>query len=126
MRTGKPGKHIIDLSLLNHLNADGCPSCGHNFTLGDPVVEACGAWEGGPRLIHDHEAVFDRYAEAASAAQEYGLGVNAGHDLNLDNLSDFIRIPGILEVSIGHALISDALRYGLEETVRRYLACIHD
>ncbi len=60
MQTGKPGKHIIDLGLLNHLNADGCPSCGHKFNLGDPVVEACGAWEGGPRLIHEHEAVFDK------------------------------------------------------------------
>lgn len=74
----------------------------------------------------EHEAVFDRYAEAASAAQELGLGVNAGHDLNLDNLPDFVRIPGILEVSIGHALISDALKYGLAETVRMYLACIDD
>ena len=60
MQTGKLGKHIIDLGLLNHLNSEGCPACGHKFNLGDPVVEACGAWEGGPRLIHEHEAVFDR------------------------------------------------------------------
>jgi len=60
MRTAKPGKHIIDLALLNRLNAEGCPACGHKFTLGDPVVEACGAWEGGPRLIHESEAIFDR------------------------------------------------------------------
>lgn len=60
MRTAKPGKHIIDLALLNRLNAEGCPACGHKFNLGDPVVEACGAWKGGPRLIHESEAIFDR------------------------------------------------------------------
>ena len=59
IRTSRKGKHIIDLALLNQFNAQGCPACGHKFNLGDPVVEACGAWEGGPRLIHEHEAVFD-------------------------------------------------------------------
>jgi pyridoxine 5-phosphate synthase len=49
--------------------------------------------------------------------------VNAGHDLNLSNLGPFLGgVPGVLEVSIGHALIADALEYGLEDTVRRYLA----
>jgi pyridoxine 5-phosphate synthase len=62
------------------------------------------------------------YAEAARGAVESGLGVNAGHDLNLDNLKYFVKhIPGLLEVSIGHALISDALYYGLENTVQMYL-----
>jgi pyridoxine 5-phosphate synthase len=66
-----------------------------------------------------------RYAEAARAAQAAGLGVNAGHDLNLANLPGFLRaVPGVLEVSIGHALIADALEYGLAETVRRYLEAI--
>ena len=52
-----------------------------------------------------------------------GLGVNAGHDLNLENLGPFLAlVPGVLEVSIGHALIADALEYGLAETVKRYLA----
>ncbi|MEO7424169.1 MAG: pyridoxine 5'-phosphate synthase [Fibrobacteria bacterium] len=61
------------------------------------------------------------FAAAAEAAVEAGLGINAGHDLNLDNLGFFqARIPGLLEVSIGHALISDALRFGLRETVRLY------
>ena len=59
MRKTKPGRHIIDLALLNQLNAEGCLACGSKFNLGDPVVEACGAWEGGPRLIHEHEAVYD-------------------------------------------------------------------
>lgn len=62
------------------------------------------------------------FVEAAKAAQEVGLGVNAGHDLNLDNLCYFAdRIPNLLEVSIGHALIVDALYYGLSSTIRMYL-----
>ena len=73
----------------------------------------------------DEEAVLGRYAEAARAAQRSGLGVNAGHDLNLDNLPAFLRsVPKVLEVSIGHALISDALELGLAEAVRRYLEAI--
>lgn len=64
-----------------------------------------------------------RYAAAARAARAAGLGVNAGHDLNLANLADFLRaVPGVDEVSIGHALIADALETGLADTVRRYLA----
>ena len=66
-----------------------------------------------------------RFAAAAAAAQAAGLGVNAGHDLNRDNLTDFLRaVPGVLEVSIGHALIADALEFGLPETVRAYQRCI--
>lgn len=64
----------------------------------------------------------ERYAAAARAAREAGLGVNAGHDLNLDNLGRFCAaVPGVLEVSIGHALIADALlERGLAGTVRAY------
>ena len=70
-------------------------------------------------------AQLQAFAAAARAAQAAGLGVNAGHDLNRDNLSDFLRaVPGVLEVSIGHALISDALELGLPETVRAYQRCI--
>ena len=65
--------------------------------------------------------VFESFARAAAHAQALGLGVNAGHDLNLDNLGKFCTIPGILEVSIGHALISDALEFGLADAVRKYL-----
>ena len=64
------------------------------------------------------------YRDAARFAAGVGLGVNAGHDLNLDNLSDFIAIGNIDEVSIGHALISDALDFGLAATVRKYLDAI--
>lgn len=70
-------------------------------------------------------AVLARYALAAQAAQAAGLGVNAGHDLNRANLADFLRaVPGMLEVSIGHALIADALELGLAQTVREYQRCI--
>ena len=65
--------------------------------------------------------VFRQYADSARAAQDAGLGVNAGHDLNLDNLGEFVTIPGILEVSIGHALIADTVFMGLENTVKAYL-----
>jgi pyridoxine 5-phosphate synthase len=65
--------------------------------------------------------VLERFTRAAEAALAVGLGVNAGHDLNLANLADFLRaVPGVDEVSIGHALIADALELGLAETVRRY------
>ncbi len=67
-----------------------------------------------------------RFAAAAAAAQAQGLGVNAGHDLNCDNLTPFLRaVPDVLEVSIGHALVADALELGLPDTVREYLRCIH-
>ncbi len=71
----------------------------------------------------DRETAIAPYVAAAEVARECGLGLNAGHDLNLDNLAYFAeRIPWTDEVSIGHALISDALYLGLEETVHRYLA----
>ncbi len=62
------------------------------------------------------------FVRAAEVAAEAGLGLNAGHDLSLENLKYFAQhIPGLLEVSIGHALISDALYYGLENTIQMYL-----
>ena len=61
------------------------------------------------------------FIDAAHVAQQSGLGLNAGHDLNLENLEYFNKnIPGLLEVSIGHALICDALYFGLENTIRMY------
>ena len=73
----------------------------------------------------DHEdEVFERYAQAARLAQHTGLGVNAGHDLNLHNLPRFCGIPGILEVSIGHALVADAIETGLAAAVRAYLEAV--
>ncbi|MEI8028203.1 MAG: pyridoxine 5'-phosphate synthase [Comamonadaceae bacterium] len=68
-----------------------------------------------------------RFAAAAQAALDAGLGVNAGHDLNRDNLTEFIKqVPGVAEVSIGHALIADALELGYYTSVQAYLRCIHE
>ena len=73
----------------------------------------------------DAGASLERCARTAEAAQRAGLGVNAGHDLDQQNLGDFLAaVPGVLEVSIGHALFADALDEGLATTVRRYLAII--
>jgi pyridoxine 5-phosphate synthase len=84
-------------------------------------TEPYAAAHGGP----GQGAQLARFAAAASAALAAGLGVNAGHDLNRANLADFLRlVPGVREVSIGHALIADALELGLPETVRDYLRCI--
>ncbi|WP_219210280.1 pyridoxine 5'-phosphate synthase [Variovorax boronicumulans] len=71
--------------------------------------------------------VLARYAETARAAQAAGLEVNAGHDLSRDNLSDFLReVPGVKEVSIGHAFVADALELGYAATTRDYLRCIDE
>jgi pyridoxine 5-phosphate synthase len=73
----------------------------------------------------DQAAQLHRFAAAARAALAAGLEVNAGHDLNRDNLTAFLReVPGVKEVSIGHALIADALELGIAETVRAYQRCI--
>lgn len=73
----------------------------------------------------DQDAQLARFAAAAQAALDAGLGVNAGHDLNRDNLNAFVRtVPGVAEVSIGHALITDALELGYEATIKAYLACL--
>lgn len=71
------------------------------------------------------EAAVLPFVKAARAAVEVGLGINAGHDLNLDNLRYFAQnVEGLLEVSIGHALICDALYLGLENTVHMYKRCL--
>jgi len=66
------------------------------------------------------------YVEAATMAKNLGLGVNAGHDLNLENLNYlYLNIPWLKEVSIGHSLISDALYMGLEKTIKAYKNCLN-
>lgn len=79
------------------------------------------AWKHG-----DHQAVLKQYMACADQARELGLVVNAGHDLDLNNLADFVRLDNIAEVSIGHALTVEALRYGFAETIRRYVAILHN
>lgn len=72
-----------------------------------------------------HAETLDVYKTAAQKLHALGIGLNAGHDLSLVNLREFIQaIPLIEEVSIGHALICDALEYGMKETIHKYLACL--
>lgn len=77
-------------------------------------------------LYHSNpEMAVTPFVEAARAAHSCGIGINAGHDLSLVNLDYFHKnVPHLNEVSIGHALICDALYHGLEETIRRYKACL--
>ncbi len=83
----------------------------------EPFAAAWGTPQQGAQLA--------RFAMAAQAALDAGLGVNAGHDLNRDNLAAFVKhVPGVQEVSIGHALMSDALELGYSATVKDYLRCI--
>ncbi len=83
----------------------------------EPYAAAWGGAQQGAEL--------ERYRAAAQAALDAGLAVNAGHDLNRDNLAAFVRaVPGLKEVSIGHALIADALELGYRATVHAYLGCI--
>ena len=74
----------------------------------------------------DPETIWKAYGKAAQMVQDAGLGVNAGHDLNLENVGKFCSIPGILEVSIGHALTAEALEMGLARTVKAYLDILSD
>src|SRR5690606_14567887 len=73
----------------------------------------------------DLPLVLEQYRLTAARAQEAGLGVNAGHDLSLVNLPKFLSIPGILEVSIGHALIVECIDQGMERVLQQYLAICH-
>ncbi|NVO06376.1 MAG: pyridoxine 5'-phosphate synthase [Rhodoferax sp.] len=83
----------------------------------EPYAAAWGTPEQGAQLA--------RFAAAAQAALDAGLGVNAGHDLNRDNLAAFVQqVPGVSEVSIGHALIADALELGYAETIKAYRRCL--
>ncbi|MGK6351837.1 pyridoxine 5'-phosphate synthase [Parapedobacter sp. DT-150] len=103
------------------------------FVDPDPTMIAAAAETGTDRVElytegyastyhRDREQAIAPYIAAAEAAQQAGLGLNAGHDLDLHNLRYFNQhVPGLLEVSIGHALIADALYLGLEETIKLYL-----
>ena len=72
-----------------------------------------------------HEEEIKAYQKCAQLSESMGMKVNAGHDLNLYNLKYFAdNIPELSEVSIGHALVCDALNFGWQETVRRYLDCL--
>lgn len=106
------------------------------FVNPDPVMVAAAKNTGTDRIelytesyasnyLTNREEAISPFVAAAKEAEKVGLGVNAGHDLSLVNLNYFAEsIPNLLEVSIGHALICDALYLGLEETIRRYLALL--
>jgi pyridoxine 5-phosphate synthase len=70
---------------------------------------------------NENDQIFQKFKAAAVLAQELGLGVNAGHDLDLGNLSRFLGIDGILEVSIGHALTVESIEKGMDEVIGKYL-----
>lgn len=72
--------------------------------------------------LESEHRVFESYQQTAVAAEQAGIGVNAGHDLDLRNLRKFLEIPNILEVSIGHALVVECLLHGIESVVQQYLA----
>jgi pyridoxine 5-phosphate synthase len=84
----------------------------------DPFARASAAG------AHDGRRSFEAYAAASTAAHDLGMGVNAGHDLDLSNLPLFRTLPHLDEVSIGHALISRALFVGLDRAVKDYLAAL--
>ncbi|MDX1477969.1 MAG: pyridoxine 5'-phosphate synthase [Saprospiraceae bacterium] len=102
----------------------------------DPDMVAAAAATGADRIelytgdyaggyASDRAAAIAPHVATARAANEHKLGVNAGHDLNLDNLSFYAHtVPNLLEVSIGHALISDALYYGIQNVIEMYLRCL--
>jgi pyridoxine 5-phosphate synthase len=116
--------HALGLRVSLFMDADPAAMAGAR-ALGADRVELytepyAAAWE-----TPQQEAQLQRFAQAAEAAQAVGLGVNAGHDLNRDNLAAFVRrVPKVLEVSIGHALIADALELGYSATVQAYLECL--
>jgi len=72
----------------------------------------------------ERESVFECYRAAAQRADQLGIGINAGHDLDLQNLAKFLQIPNILEVSIGHALVVESLQLGVSQVIERYLAIV--
>jgi pyridoxine 5-phosphate synthase len=74
---------------------------------------------------NNEQTIFEQFHEAARVAQELDIGVNAGHDLNQENLAKFLTIPDVLEVSIGHALTVESLLSGLEKTIKNYLSIMN-
>ena len=72
--------------------------------------------------LESEHSVLEAYRATAVSAQALGLGVNAGHDLDIKNLEKFLQIPEIREVSIGHALVVESIQYGLESVIEQYLA----
>lgn len=103
----------------------GIPDLGLAAELGAERIEIYTGPFAHAHAMGDASKPLDLCADTARRAQAAGLGVNAGHDLSQANLADFLRhVPGVLEVSIGHALFDEALYEGLDATVRNYLSVI--
>ncbi len=101
------------------------PDCGQISLAREIGADRIELYTGPYAAAENREKEFQVYEKAALHARKEGLGINAGHDLNLENLPLFRRLPGLQEVSIGHALTIDALYLGLEETMGRYLAALN-
>jgi pyridoxine 5-phosphate synthase len=118
--------HAWGLRVSLFMDADACAMAAAKAVGADRVelyTEPYAAAWGTP----EQAVQLARFASAAQAALDAGLGVNAGHDLNRDNLTAFIaKVPGVSEVSIGHALIADALELGYSATIQDYRRCIRD
>ncbi|MBB4758132.1 pyridoxine 5'-phosphate synthase [Xanthomonas arboricola] len=103
----------------------GNPDIAQAAVLGADRIELYTGPYAQAHLSGQPNAAFELFSDAARRAAAAGLGVNAGHDLSQANLGDFLgAVPGVLEVSIGHALISEALYQGLDVTVRAYLGIL--
>ena len=116
--------HALGLRVCLFMDADPAAMAGAKAVGADRIElytePYAAAWG-----TQDQDEQLARFAAAAQAALDVGLGVNAGHDLNRDNLAAFVRtVPGVAEVSIGHALISDALELGYDATIKAYLQCL--
>lgn len=102
-----------DIEMVDHVTSVGADRI-------ELYTEDFASHHGGP----DQEQVFERYRTAAERAGQHGIGLNAGHDLDLQNLAKFLQIPNILEVSIGHALVVESLQLGVTSVIERYLAIV--
>jgi pyridoxine 5-phosphate synthase len=90
----------------------------------DRIELYTGSYAKAYELNENLDAVFRQFYEAAEKAAELNIGLNAGHDLNLHNLTRFATLPQLLEVSIGHAMTVDAIEMGLSNAIRAYQHCL--
>lgn len=142
--TSDHGWNVTDAAICQHLREQiaECHALGVRVSLfmdADPQAMTAARQLGADRVelytepyaaawgTPEQAVQLERFAAAAQAALDAGLQVNAGHDLNRDNLAAFVReVPGVSEVSIGHALVADALELGYDATVRDYLRCLRE
>ena len=125
--TSDHGWDLTDFAICQNLREQiaECHALGVRVSLFMDAETYAAAWASGDTDAKNRQ--LQRFAQAAQAALDAGLQVNAGHDLNQDNLTGFLRtVPGVSEVSIGHAFMADALEAGYDTTVKNYLRCISE